>query len=337
MGRMSASALGLRKPILAVMLGGCALLCFARHANAEGPIIVGGSNEPDVVVNDSVLDSLGASGAAPRLHAKRGGVAGPSGGQHLGEFGAIKLHPPRHASTGQASSEHASTGHSVKTAHHRAAPAPADTSPVEEAVAATPAPAPEADPYASLRAAIGQPAPGGTAQAPTTQASAPPAPAPAQPAAPPPTPASPAAAAAPPPPPASAQIAAAETVAPPSPAPAATPVTPASLPAQGGLPAQVNFSPNISDLPGQSAATLDGIVKAMQGDTQLRIQLIAYASGADDQANQARRTSLARAIAVRGYLIDHNISSARIDVRALGNRPVDGGMADRVDIVAMER
>lgn len=63
---------------------------------------------------------------------------------------------------------------------------------------------------------------------------------------------------------------------------------------------------------------------------------MAYADGDQDGANKARRLSLSRALAVRAYLIDNEIASTRMDVRALGNR-ADDGPADRVDLVVINR
>ena len=97
------------------------------------------------------------------------------------------------------------------------------------------------------------------------------------------------------------------------------------------------FAPNTTDMPEQARAALDTVIKAMKNDDQLRIQLVAYAGGPPDQASQARRVSLSRAIGVRSYLIDQGIRSARIDVRALGNRTDVGGPPDRVDVVAIDR
>jgi len=163
-----------------------------------------------------------------------------------------------------------------------------------------------------------------------------PAPAPAPAAAP--TPA-PAAAAAPPPTPASSPATPPRSASntPPPPPPAATPPQTASLPPEGGLPTRILVPANVSDLPDQAKAPLDAVAKVMKADAQLRVQLMAYANGPADQANQARRISLARAIAVRSYLIEQGISSTRIDVRALGNRSESGGPLDRVDVVAVER
>ena len=157
-------------------------------------------------------------------------------------------------------------------------------------------------------------------------ASPPPAPTPApsaQPAATPPAPA-PAAAAAPPAPP-------------PAPAPSSQV---AALPPGGGLPAlpaQVAFAANVTDLPDQAKSTLDKVITAMKADDQIRIQLVAYASGLPDQSSLARRVSLSRALSVRTYLVEQGVKSVRIDVRAMGNRPDLPGPQDRVDIVTIDR
>ncbi|HZB90781.1 MAG TPA: OmpA family protein, partial [Stellaceae bacterium] len=74
-------------------------------------------------------------------------------------------------------------------------------------------------------------------------------------------------------------------------------------------------------------------------DDQVRLQLVAHASGGSDESNEARRISLQRALAVRSYLIDRGIASTRMDVRALGNRSEggSGGPLDRVDVVMLDR
>lgn len=97
------------------------------------------------------------------------------------------------------------------------------------------------------------------------------------------------------------------------------------------------FAPNATDMPDQAKPTLDTIIRSMKANEQLRIQLVAYASGSADQASQARRLSLSRAIGVRSYLIEQGIKSARIDVRALGNRTDVGGPPDRVDVLPVDR
>jgi len=97
------------------------------------------------------------------------------------------------------------------------------------------------------------------------------------------------------------------------------------------------FPPNVTDLPDQAKAPLDAVAKAMKADSNLKVQLMAYASGAAEQTSQARRISLSRAIAVRSYLIEQGVNSMRIDVHALGNKTDSGGPLDRVDVVAVDK
>jgi outer membrane protein OmpA-like peptidoglycan-associated protein len=99
----------------------------------------------------------------------------------------------------------------------------------------------------------------------------------------------------------------------------------------------VVFAPNVSDTPDQAKPTLDKVVAALKADEQIHVQLVAYAGGPPDQASSARRISLQRAISVRSYLMEQGIKSARIDVRALGNRTDVPGPQDRVDVVVTDR
>ncbi|HXP12989.1 MAG TPA: OmpA family protein [Stellaceae bacterium] len=100
----------------------------------------------------------------------------------------------------------------------------------------------------------------------------------------------------------------------------------------------VRFAPGAADLGGDARAVLDAVVQKLGSQPNQRIQLVSYASapgtGADD-AVAARRTSLARAVVVRAYLIQRGVASTRIDVRALGNRVEGGGSLDRVDLVVL--
>jgi outer membrane protein OmpA-like peptidoglycan-associated protein len=163
-----------------------------------------------------------------------------------------------------------------------------------------------------------------------TAAAAPVAPAPPAPAPAPPPPAAPAAAPAATPP-------TAPSTAPAAAAPPSTPPTQtASLPGKTALPARVVFTGANTDLPDQAKSTLDAVVQALQAEPQLRIELVAYASGSAEQASEARRVSLARAISVRAYLIEKGVDSKRFEVRALGNRTdTAAAAADRVDILAL--
>lgn len=90
----------------------------------------------------------------------------------------------------------------------------------------------------------------------------------------------------------------------------------------------------VSDRARNDLATL---VKRLQKDEDLNLQLLAYASGDEASASKARRLSLSRALEVRKYLMDKGVRSTRIEVRALGNKLDGRGSPDRVDAVLVGR
>ncbi len=155
---------------------------------------------------------------------------------------------------------------------------------------------------------------------PAATPASPPAPAPAAP---------PPVAAAPSPPPAPVKVASAASQ------PASVQV--ATTAAAGNAMNTIKFSAGSTDLPANSAAVLDPVATKLLANDALRVQLIAHATGGDDQAMEARRVSLARAIAVRAYLIDKGVRSLRMDVRALGNRSDDGPATDQVDLLIVSQ
>lgn len=124
----------------------------------------------------------------------------------------------------------------------------------------------------------------------------------------------------------------ATTPVPAHPKPAATEAPIAEAPRASGAP-HVDFAVGATDLSAAARAELDALAKQLNADQNGRVQLVAYATGAADEANQARRLSLSRALNVRAYLIDHGVRNTRMDVRALGNRPDGNKPADRVEIV----
>lgn len=99
----------------------------------------------------------------------------------------------------------------------------------------------------------------------------------------------------------------------------------------------VKFASGATDLAPGAQPALDAIAARLLADDALRVQLIAHATGSSDEAMEARRVSLARAVAVRAYLIDKGVRSLRIDVRALGNRAEDGPVADEVDLMVVSQ
>jgi outer membrane protein OmpA-like peptidoglycan-associated protein len=123
-------------------------------------------------------------------------------------------------------------------------------------------------------------------------------------------------------------------VAPPAPA---APVAPAAAPATAVGGTRVVFSSGSADLPDGAKPVLDAVARQLAGNDRNRLQLVGYAGRAADDANQARRVSLQRALAVRTYLMEHGVPNTRMDVRALGNRTEENDPPDRVDVVTVDR
>ncbi|HEY3919418.1 MAG TPA: OmpA family protein [Stellaceae bacterium] len=105
----------------------------------------------------------------------------------------------------------------------------------------------------------------------------------------------------------------------------------------GSAASAVKFNAGATDLPPGPQPALDILVARLLANDNLRVQVVAHATGKADDAMEARRISLARAVAVRAYLIDKGVRSLRIDVRALGNRADDGPVADQVDLMVVNQ
>jgi outer membrane protein OmpA-like peptidoglycan-associated protein len=104
---------------------------------------------------------------------------------------------------------------------------------------------------------------------------------------------------------------------------------PANLPSSAS---RLTFDGGSASLSDSARAALDGLAAQLAGNEQ-RLKVVAYAAGQANNASQARRLSLSRALAVRSYLIDKGIRSTRIDVQAMGApENANGGPADRVDL-----
>ncbi len=145
-----------------------------------------------------------------------------------------------------------------------------------------------------------------------------------------------------------------EETEPPEPKPVAAstpPLTPSPIGAGPTPPVQTSSTTNVGGLEPSfrvlfddrsakisdtARAPLEELSNAMKENENLRVQLLAYASGTSETASQARRLSLSRALAVRSYMINPGVRSTRMDVRALGNK-AESGPADRVDAVLVER
>jgi len=98
--------------------------------------------------------------------------------------------------------------------------------------------------------------------------------------------------------------------------------------------ASLPFNHGSENIGNEEVPALDKLAGILQNHGGVRVTLTAYAAlDANSSPREARRLSLARALAVRDYLTNKSISSARIDVRALGAN-VPSGDADRVDVKA---
>lgn len=83
-------------------------------------------------------------------------------------------------------------------------------------------------------------------------------------------------------------------------------------------------------------AQLEALVAEVGADDHVRLRLAAYANAGAGSAAKARRTSIARVLAVRGFLIERGIKAGRIDLRALGHM-AGTAEADRVDVVVADK
>ena len=105
----------------------------------------------------------------------------------------------------------------------------------------------------------------------------------------------------------------------------------ADLPAVGETALQVRFDAGSSRLTAEAQQALQTVARAVIASDG-RLQLKAYAGASGESVSTARRLSLSRALAVRAFLIEQDVRSTRIDVRALGVA-ADAGPPERVDLV----
>ena len=92
------------------------------------------------------------------------------------------------------------------------------------------------------------------------------------------------------------------------------------------------FADGQKELEATEKDKLSTFARSLLGRKDARLQLKSYASDINESPSGARRLSLARALAVRSFLIEAGVNSTRIDVRALGAKN-ERGPADRVDLV----
>jgi outer membrane protein OmpA-like peptidoglycan-associated protein len=97
---------------------------------------------------------------------------------------------------------------------------------------------------------------------------------------------------------------------------------------------RVPYDPESATIPEPAKSELNALAERLNADYLLRLQVLAYAAGDEDQSSHARGVSLARALAVRDYLSDQGIGMDRMDIRALGNTAQEEP-ADRVDLIPL--
>jgi outer membrane protein OmpA-like peptidoglycan-associated protein len=336
--------------IIAVAIAASAGLNTVSAQTTPSPYI---EPNPNVTVDLSVLDGFGGSpnvadmlrpGFQPRGYGASGAPAVGTVAPTVPSF-LVRPDAPRYTAPPPEVQALIGAGRAAAPAPALRAPTPAVSQAPTTQAPARPAPAaqPPAAP-APRQTAAASPPPAPVPAAPRQTAAAPPPPPPSiprattAPAPPPPPPSVPAvdsgSASAPPPPPPPAPEPQPTQLAAQTPAPAAP--APAPSDQGGGDEVRISFPAGQSQLPNGAGSQLDAIVRRLEADSGLRVQLLAYANGDTEGANKARRLSLSRALAVRSYLIDNNVASTRMDVRALGNRS-EGGPADRVDVVVISR
>ncbi len=291
------------------------------------------SNNPSVVVDTDVLESLGGGPAAAEGIA----AADPRPPVVVQRAAPVLLPPPATAPRSRLNEEALARLGLTREAPAvaRVAPAP-KPAPPQPTAAITPPTSPTvlSTPRAPSTERASRPAPQVPARPVLPQASAPmPAVAAAaqtasRAAVPPPPPA--AIIAAIPPPKKAAEAPSAARVAAVPTDQAAAPVAAATRGDDGEL--RLLFEDGSARLPESARARLQSLTEQLTQDEALKVQLVAYAAGTAQTSSQARRLSLSRALAVRSYLIDKGVRSTRMDIRALGNKAEDGP-ADRVDVV----
>ena len=93
---------------------------------------------------------------------------------------------------------------------------------------------------------------------------------------------------------------------------------------------RVRFSNGKTELPRQARNVLDPVVQRLLTSHE-RVRLAAFSGKAGDFSSDARRLSLARALAIRTYLVSKGVAVDRVDVLAFGG--ATDGISDRVDVL----
>ena len=108
--------------------------------------------------------------------------------------------------------------------------------------------------------------------------------------------------------------------------------TAAVAPIEGMI--RILYASEASTVTDPAKEVLAPLVAKLNEDYSLRVKVLAYAEGDEDQSTHARGVALARALAMREYLTEQGIATDRMDLRALGNTAQEEP-ADRVDLIAV--
>jgi outer membrane protein OmpA-like peptidoglycan-associated protein len=287
----------------------------------SGPVVYAVPQDAPTGMAFNPWNATGASSGPAGAYAGRGEVQVPmaGGAYNQGSYSAGATLPPpppgpirsRLTAVLQNGDTPAARAPRVATAKATAALAP----PPSASPAIAPAPQPSAPPV------VATPAPSPAPSPPPAPVAAPAAPQPAPPTA--------STRAAPPPPPVAAPTSP-PVAAPPQPQPravasAAPPPAAPVAPSPATVVMSVPFMPRSAEINAAARTELDRVAQNIKNARG--IELRAYANG--DDPIEARKIALARALAVRSYLIDQNVRT-RIEVGAFAST----GGGERVDVLA---
>jgi outer membrane protein OmpA-like peptidoglycan-associated protein len=91
------------------------------------------------------------------------------------------------------------------------------------------------------------------------------------------------------------------------------------------------FNETETELPLAEQARLLEVATALKSNPNMEMTVNSYASGSEEQSSQSKRTSLARALSVRRFMLEQKVESKQIIIRPNGNNS-GTGLPDRVDI-----
>ena len=118
---------------------------------------------------------------------------------------------------------------------------------------------------------------------------------------------------------------------------ASAPVAPAATAAtadDGKLVNTFAYEKNKVDLSDADKSNLSAVADKVN-KSQGSVHITAYAGGSAEEVSTANRTSYARALQIRAYLISKGVNQLNIGVRAKGNK-VPSGNPERADIFIKE-